>query len=112
MKPFAEQKGRVYTEDDWLPQTEEDCEKAEKDEKYVQTHLRVRMILTYSPMAASMWYCASKKYAEIAAFETQKRVGAKYTLAAINPPSKSSHLTIISGLTDSDPRSINPLRRC
>jgi len=36
MKPFAEQKGRVYTEDDWLPQTEEDCEKAEKDEKYVQ----------------------------------------------------------------------------
>jgi Fe-S-cluster containining protein len=35
MKPFAEQKGRVYTEDDWLPQTEEDCEKAEKDEKYV-----------------------------------------------------------------------------
>jgi hypothetical protein len=33
VKPFAEQKGRVYTEDDWLPQTEEDCEKAEKDEK-------------------------------------------------------------------------------
>jgi hypothetical protein len=72
----------------------------------------VDVVLTYSPMAASMWYCASKKYAEIAAFETQKRVGAKYTLAAINPPSTSSHLTIISGLTDSDPRSINPLRRC
>ena len=90
MKPFAEQKGRVYTEDDWLPQTEADCEKAEKDEKYVHFLHPSNMTLTCSPMAASMWYCASKKYAEIAAFETQKRVGAKYTLAAINPPSTSS----------------------
>ena len=40
MKPFAEQKGRVYTEDDWLPQTEEDCEKAEKDEKCVPPRTR------------------------------------------------------------------------
>lgn len=39
-------------------------------------------------MAPVMWYCASKKFAEIAAFETQKRVSAKYTLAAINPPSE------------------------
>lgn len=35
MKPYSEQKGRVYTEDDWLPQTEKDCEDAEKSEKYV-----------------------------------------------------------------------------
>jgi len=51
-------------------------------------------------MAASMWYCASKKYAEIAAFETQKRVGAKYTLAAINPPSTSSLFSIHETKTD------------
>lgn len=35
LKPFNEQKGRVYTEDDWLPQTEKDCEDAEKNKKYV-----------------------------------------------------------------------------
>jgi len=40
VKPFAEQKGRVYTEDDWLPQTEEDCEKAEKDDKCVPPRTR------------------------------------------------------------------------
>lgn len=40
--------------------------------------------------AAQMWYCTSKKYAELAAFETQKRVGASYSLAAINPPSQSN----------------------
>jgi hypothetical protein len=33
MKPYNEQVGRVYTEDDWLPQTEKDCEEAEKNEK-------------------------------------------------------------------------------
>jgi hypothetical protein len=33
MKPYSEQVGRVYTEDDWLPQTEKDCEEAEKNEK-------------------------------------------------------------------------------
>ena len=37
MKPYSEQKGRVYTEDDWLPQTEKDCEEAEKNEKYVHS---------------------------------------------------------------------------
>lgn len=97
MKPFAEQKGRVYTEDDWLPQTEEDCEKAEKDEKYVEFYHHFYTTLTSSPMAASLWYCASKKYAEIAAFETQKRVGAKYTLAAINPPSTSPQPVLSPG---------------
>jgi hypothetical protein len=28
-KPFYEQKGKVYTEDDWLSWTEEDCEKVD-----------------------------------------------------------------------------------
>lgn len=35
MTPFTEQKGKVYTEDDWLPQTEKDCEEAEKNKKCV-----------------------------------------------------------------------------
>jgi hypothetical protein len=56
--------------------------------------------LKHSPMAASLWYCASKKYAEIAAFETQKRVKAKYTLAAINPPSTPTSGTSMLLRTD------------
>lgn len=90
LKPYSEQKGRVYTENDWLPQTEKDCEEAEKNNH---------------PMAPVMWYCASKKFAEIAAFETQKRVSAKYTLAAINPPmilGPAIHYADAQGLDKSD----------
>lgn len=48
-------------------------------------------------MAAPLWYCGSKKYAEIAAYETQKRTSAKYTLASINPPSEyDSHVSVMS----------------
>ena len=37
-----------------------------------------------------MWYNVSKKDAEIAARETQKRLGAKYTLSIMCPPSTSA----------------------
>jgi len=85
--PFYKQDGRVYSEDDWLAWTDEDCEKA--DEKN----------------GPQMWYCTSKKYAEIAAFDTQKRVGASYSLAAINPPAifgPSIHYSSAEGLDKSD----------
>jgi hypothetical protein len=42
-----------------------------------------------------MWYCTSKKYAEIAAFETQKRVRASYSLASLNPPGMYLHQVIV-----------------
>jgi hypothetical protein len=35
MKPATEQDGKVYTEADWLPQSEQDCEKTDTKSKYV-----------------------------------------------------------------------------
>jgi len=66
--PPLQQKGKVYTEDDWNPVTQEDCKKLKVDD----------------PGAAGVWYCASKKFAEKAAFEEAK--GANFTLATICPP--------------------------
>ena len=49
----------------------------------------------YSGYAQNMWYNVSKKDAEIAARETQKRIGAKYTLSIMCPPSTSALLLLL-----------------
>jgi hypothetical protein len=36
-----------------------------------------------------MWYPASKKFAELAAFEVQKKTGNTFTLGTVCPPRKS-----------------------
>ena len=84
-KPFYENKGVVYTENDWLPLTEEDCE-AMNGSGWVWGREHEHPLTFSNPMAPVMWYCASKKFAELAAYETQKRVGAKYSLATVLPP--------------------------
>ncbi|TYJ55997.1 hypothetical protein B9479_003239 [Cryptococcus floricola] len=58
--------GKVYTEDDWLPFTEEDAEKSDNN--------------------PGLWYSVSKKYAELEAWKVQKDTNAKWTLATILPP--------------------------
>lgn len=68
--PATKQADKVYTEDDWNPVTNEDCEKLKADD----------------PMAGSIWYCASKKLAEQAAWDVSKK--ASYKLSTICPPSK------------------------
>jgi hypothetical protein len=55
------------------------------------------MALTCSddPMAAVQWYCISKKYAELAARDVQKRLNPGYSVSTINPPGKSSHISAL-----------------
>jgi nucleoside-diphosphate-sugar epimerase len=69
-KPATEQAGKTYTEEDWNPITNEDCEKLTAD----------------SEGAGSIWYCASKKLAEKAAWDISKK--ASFKLSTICPPSK------------------------
>ena len=40
-------------------------------------------------MVRGLWYCASKKYAELAGVETHKKLGASFSLATLNPPGTS-----------------------
>lgn len=72
--PATKQADKVYTENDWNPVTNEDCEKLKADD----------------PMAGSIWYCASKKLAEQAAWDVAKK--ANYKLSTICPPSELSIL--------------------
>ncbi|WVQ75935.1 hypothetical protein IAR50_005570 [Cryptococcus sp. DSM 104548] len=65
MKPFTDYGGRVYTEADWLPFTEEDA----KETAY-----------------PGQWYSISKKYAELEAWKVHKETNAKWSLATILPP--------------------------
>ena len=67
-KPATEQAGKVYTEKDWNPITEKECEGLKSD----------------NPMAASLWYCASKKFAEKTAWEIAEQ--SNFTLSTICPP--------------------------
>ncbi|ODO07912.1 hypothetical protein I350_03493 [Cryptococcus amylolentus CBS 6273] len=64
-KASTDHDGKVYTEDDWLPFTEEDAKKSDNP---------------------SLWYSVSKKYAELEAWKVQKDTNAKWTLATILPP--------------------------
>lgn len=69
--PATQQADKSYTEADWNPVTNDDCEKLKADD----------------PMAGSVWYCASKKFAEKAAWDVAEK--ASYKLSTICPPSKS-----------------------
>lgn len=40
-------------------------------------------------MAAVQWYCISKKYAELAARDVQKRLNPGYSVSTVNPPGES-----------------------
>ena len=47
------------------------------------------LICSDDPMAAVQWYCISKKYAELAARDVQKRLNPGYSVSTVNPPGKS-----------------------
>ncbi|KAJ9109038.1 hypothetical protein QFC21_000364 [Naganishia friedmannii] len=71
-KPATEQKGKTYTEEDWNPLTNDYCESLKSD----------------NPSAGGIWYTASKKFAELAAWDIAKK--APFKLSTICPPSKQS----------------------
>ncbi|ORX39572.1 hypothetical protein BD324DRAFT_575517 [Kockovaella imperatae] len=67
-KPATEQAGRVYTEEDWCPNTDEFAANFKGD------------------AAPQIWYVTSKKLAEEAAFATEKKIGNKHSLGTVCPP--------------------------
>ncbi|ORY24071.1 hypothetical protein BCR39DRAFT_547996 [Naematelia encephala] len=69
--PFTEQIGKVYTENDWFPLTDEDAEK---------------LVDNHDGVTQALWYCTSKKLAELAAHETRKRTGAAYSVGSVLAP--------------------------
>lgn len=71
-KPATEQKGKTYTEEDWNPLTNDYCESLQSDD----------------PTAGGTWYTASKKFAELAAWDIAKK--ASFKLSTICPPSKQT----------------------
>jgi hypothetical protein len=95
----TKQAGRVYTENDWNPYTLEELEKmsAEGGEGYV-TALAMRDTdaddSNPSFPAQALYYMGAKKYAELEAWDIQKRTGAKWSLATMQctmifgPPSE------------------------
>ncbi|WVF72231.1 hypothetical protein IAT40_007043 [Kwoniella sp. CBS 6097] len=64
--PTTEHGGKKYSEEDWLPFTEEDAKK----EGFIAPH----------------WYCISKKLAELAARDIAKTSNAKFALSTYCPP--------------------------
>ncbi|WWC86849.1 uncharacterized protein L201_001728 [Kwoniella dendrophila CBS 6074] len=66
LTPAATHEGKIYTEKDWLPWTEEDAKKED--------------------FSAAHWYCISKKYAGRAARETKERTGATWALSSYCSP--------------------------
>lgn len=69
--PFTKHAGQTYTEKNWLPQTNEDCEKA---------------VDKGDGMAQLLWYCVSKKEAELAGGRVHKNLKPGYSLAFACPP--------------------------
>ncbi|KAJ9125380.1 hypothetical protein QFC22_000340 [Naganishia vaughanmartiniae] len=67
-KPATEQAGKTYTEEDWNPLTNDYCESLKADD----------------PTAGGTWYTASKKFAELAAWDIAKK--ASFKLSTICPP--------------------------
>ena len=74
-KPWDEIKHKVYTESDWLPESGEDCERAERENDVNKQNI---------------WYVVSKKEAEKAAFEIQEKTGKTFSLGTILPTGRST----------------------
>ncbi|OCF45835.1 hypothetical protein I317_00323 [Kwoniella heveanensis CBS 569] len=66
LKPFTDHNGKIYTEDDWQELTEEDAKKEGNGPGH--------------------WYCASKKYASLAAQKVKKDTNASWSLTTVCPP--------------------------
>lgn len=84
-KPQEKRSEKTYTEEDWLPVNYEEAEAQDQP---------------------SVWYCASKKYAEKKAWEI-KESGASWSLATICPPMVFGpiiHTSDLNGLNESSGR--------
>ncbi|ODN77576.1 hypothetical protein L202_04744 [Cryptococcus amylolentus CBS 6039] len=79
MKPITGHDGKVYTEADWLPFTEEDARQARNP---------------------GYWYMISKKYAELEAWKVVKETDAKWSFSTIVPPAAFGPPSQIGNLRD------------
>ncbi|WVQ98109.1 hypothetical protein IAU59_005231 [Kwoniella sp. CBS 9459] len=86
LKPFTDHNERVYNEDDWQELTEDDAKK--------------------EGAGPGEWYCASKKYASLAAQKVKKETNASWSLTTVCPPAifgPPLHLSDASQIANATP---------